>query len=92
MSIYKTFDVVIVPFPFVYLAKSKNRPAVVISSARQYNHILGQTVLAMVTSSLHDPWDLDILIKNIKSCGLQKSSIVRLKLFTLELIRKFQQV
>lgn len=84
MSICKTFDIVVVPFPFVDVIKTKNRPALVISSARHYNHVLGQTVLAMITSSLHDPWDLDIPIKNLKSCGLQKPSIIRLKLFTLD--------
>lgn len=84
MNIYKTFDVVVVPFPFVDSLKSKNRPALVISSEQHFNHSTGHTVLAMITSALHNPWPLDLNISNLKSCGLQKPSIVRLKLFTLD--------
>lgn len=84
MNIYKTFDVVVVPFPFVDSLKSKNRPALVVSSDKHFNHPLSHSVLAMITSAVHNPWHLDIEITNLKSCGLLKPSIIRLKLFTID--------
>jgi mRNA interferase MazF len=90
MNIYKTFDVVVVPFPFVDSLKSKNRPALVISSEKHFNGPTSHTVLAMITSAMHSSWPLDVPIGNVKSCGLEKPSIIRLKLFTLDnrLIKK----
>lgn len=84
INIYKTFDVVVVPFPFVDSFASKNRPALVISSEKHYNIPTGHSILVMITSALHTPWPSDVLITNLKSCGLQKPSAIRLKFFTLD--------
>jgi len=81
---YKTFDIVIVPFPFVDSAKTKNRPAIVISCEKTFNKNSDHTILAMITSSKHSPWPLDVEIKNLNKCGLEKKSIIRLKFFTLD--------
>jgi len=83
-NIYKTFDIVVVPFPFTDNVHAKNRPAVVISSYDYFNNSAEHSILAMITSSHHNPWPLDIPIKNLKSSGLEKTSIIRLKLFTLD--------
>ena len=64
--------------------KTKNRPAVVLSSDRHFNSPAGHTLLAMITSALHSPWPLDFTISNLKSCGLEKASVIRFKLFTID--------
>lgn len=43
------FDVVTVPFPFSDLARSKRRPALVVSS-RAFNRSAGASIFAMITS------------------------------------------
>jgi mRNA interferase MazF len=83
MSIYKTFDVIVVPFPFVESNKTKNRPALVLSSQKHFNQELGSTICAMITST-QNVWPLDVPITNLKSCGLEKESKIRLKVFTLD--------
>lgn len=87
---YKQFDVVVVPFPFTDRNTSKRRPAVVISDAG-FNQSIGQSVLAMITSAKHSSWALDTPITDLDSAGLPSSSIIRMKLFTLDhslIIRK----
>lgn len=83
-NIYKTYDIVVVPFPFTDTIHAKNRPALVISSYDHFNESAEHSILAMITSSHHSPWPLDVSIKNLKSCGLEKASLIRLKLFTLD--------
>ena len=83
-SIYKTFDVVTIPFPFTDQKGVKNRPAIVISSDKTFNNDSGHSIFAMITSARHNLWPLDISIKDSKSCGLEKPSIIRLKLFTMD--------
>jgi len=89
-KIYKTFDIVVVPFPFTDTVQTKNRPAVIISSYKKFNNPTGHTILAMITSAEHNKWPLDTFITNFKTCGLLKPSLIRLKLFTLDnrLIKK----
>jgi mRNA interferase MazF len=81
---YDRFDVVVVPFPFTDSEQTKRRPALVLSSSKYFNNKSHATVLAMITSALHNPRPLDIEIKNLKSAGLPSQSIVRMKLFTLD--------
>lgn len=81
---YDRFDVVVVPFPFTDSGLSKRRPALVLSSSKHFNSKSQAIVLAMITSALHNPWPLDMEIKNLKSAGLPVQSIVRMKLFTLD--------
>jgi len=38
----------------------------------------------MITSAQHTQWPLDVSITDLESCGLQKPSLIRLKLFTLD--------
>jgi len=80
---YKTFDIVVVPFPFVDSAKTKNRPAIVIS-CHKFNNGAAHSILAMITSSQHLTWPNDTNISGLANCGLIKPSVVRLKLFTVD--------
>lgn len=83
-SIYKTFDVVVVPFPFVDTRETKNRPALIISTGKHFNVVSGHTILAMITSAQHTAWKLDSPIKELSNAGLLKPSCIRLKLFSLD--------
>ena len=82
--IYEPFDVVVVPFPFTDFHKTKRRPALVLSQARDFGNIIEHTILAMITSQKNESWPLDVVIKNKESSGLAAPSVVRMKLFTLD--------
>lgn len=84
MMIYKPYDIVIVPFPFMEIAMTKNRPAIVLSHDKTFNKHSGQCILAMITSAKHYEWPYDLHIIELKSCGLSKESMIRFKLFTLD--------
>lgn len=84
LSIYKTFDVVVVPFPFVDQFKSKNRPAIILSSYNYFDRFSGHSIAAMITSSRQTQWPLDIELYDVQRCGLLKPSKIRFKLFTLD--------
>jgi len=71
-----------VPFLFTDTLNSKNRPALVLSS-QSFNHA-GHTILVMITSAYHSSWPFDIKIQDVKGCGLEKASIIRFKLFTID--------
>ena len=82
--IYEPFDIVSVHFPFSDKKQAKKRPALVISSDRFFGPKINHTVLLMITATKNKPWPLDIEIKNLKETGLAKSSIIRMKSFTLD--------
>ena len=84
IMIYNAFDVVRVPFPFTDKQAEKNRPALVLSSDKEFNRSAGHSVMAMITSASHNPWPLDCTIKDLVSAGLPSASIIRFKLFTLD--------
>ena len=84
MTIYKPFDVVVVPFPFTDKASVKRRPALVLSSDKTFNIQAEHSVLAMITSAQNSSWPLDANIEDLAAAGLSASSIVRMKLFTLD--------
>lgn len=84
LQTYKTFDIVTVPFPFVTDARSKIRPALVISSQTFFNNFVDHSILAMITSSEHASWPHDALIHDFKECGLTKPCLIRFKLFTID--------
>ena len=46
---FDRFDVVRVPFPFTDKTASKNRPALVLSSAEAFNTPSGHALMAMIT-------------------------------------------
>ena len=84
MVIYKTFDVVVVPFPFTDQDTEKKRPALVLSDSEAFNDHTENCVLAMITSAKNPDWPLDAPIGSLKKAGLPAPSKVRMKLFTLD--------
>ncbi len=84
MAHFKQFDVIVVPFPYLDSAKSKKRPAVVLSSSDAFDVKIGHSVCAMITSTKNQSWPLDVEIRDLKSCGLPAPSVVRMKLFTID--------
>lgn len=89
-NIYKTFDIVVVPFPFVDGPGQKMRPAIILSSKENFNDLSEHLILGMITSSFSTRWPLDIEIADLESAGLEKRCLIRFKLFTIDiqLIRK----
>jgi mRNA interferase MazF len=81
-AICEQWDVVVVPFPFTDRPQAKRRPALVLS--RRTFNLDGHTILAMITSSAHEPWPGDAPITHLDAAGPQTSCMVRLKLFTLD--------
>lgn len=76
------WEVVIVPFPFSNQPGTKRRPALVLSESR-FNR-QGHVVLAMITTTGHQPWPGDVTVGDLKAAGLTAPCLVRLKLFTLD--------
>ena len=81
---FDAFDVVVVPFPITDRSTTRRRPALVLSHARVFNNLVGQSVLAMITSARNSDWPLDAAIEDLDSAGLPAASVVRMKLFTLD--------
>lgn len=81
---YDTYDIVVVPFPFTDTSEVKKRPAIVLSSAPEFNNHARACVLAMITTATHAPWPCDVEILDLDSAGLPTKSIIRMKLFTLD--------
>ena len=81
---YKAYDVVKVPFPFTDSIRRKRRPALVLSSFSKFNHKIGHSVMAMITSAKNTPWPLDTKISNLAEAGLPAESVIRMKFFTLD--------
>ncbi len=75
--------VVIVPFPFTDRDSSKRRPALVCSSD-SFNRQTRHVVLAMITTATHSAWSGNAPIKDLVAAGLPAASVVRWKLFTLD--------
>jgi mRNA interferase MazF len=78
------YDVAVVPFPFTDRAATKRRPVVALSSDHDFGGIIGQTVFAMITQAARSEWPFDHIIDDFHSAGLTKTSVVRMKLFTLD--------
>ncbi|MEM9136370.1 MAG: type II toxin-antitoxin system PemK/MazF family toxin [Cyanobacteria bacterium P01_F01_bin.42] len=83
MVTYKSFEVVVVPFPFTDQATSKRRPALVLSSAN-FNDSSRHGVMAMITTASRSMWPLDVIIRDMQDAGLTHPSLIRMKLFTLD--------
>ena len=83
ITIYKPFSIVIVPFPFADIVKSKKRPALVVSTEK-FQQENAHISLFMITSAKHSQWFGDYLIQNLKQAGLPIESYVRQKLFTVD--------
>lgn len=82
---FERFAVVRVPFPFTDRHATKNRPALVLSTAADFNTSAGHAVMAMITADANAPWPLDCPIADLAAAGLPAPSKVRFKLFTLDL-------
>ena len=82
-TIYKPFSIVTVPFPFADIAKSKTRPAVVLSTEK-FQQENAHITLLMITSAKHSQWFGDHFIQELKQAGLPIESYVRQKLFTVD--------
>ncbi len=80
--IYKKWDIILVPFPFTNLTKSKKRPALIVSPNR-YNK--GEDiVIAFITSKLDVAKKLgDYKILQWKEAELPLPSMVRMKFATI---------
>jgi len=77
-----SWDVVVVPFPFIEKGATKRRPALVVSK-RTFNKA-GHSVLAMITTKAHPKWPGDTELSEYAEAGLHMRCIVRLKIFTLD--------
>jgi mRNA-degrading endonuclease toxin of MazEF toxin-antitoxin module len=83
MTICEAGEIAIVPFPFTDMAVAKPRPALVLS-AHGSNEASGNTIFAMITTAARSRWPQDVLLADAAACGLNVTSIVRVKLFTLD--------
>ena len=84
MSYYRSWDIVVVPFPFTDQTTTKVRPAVVVSSdtLRQRN---GKYMVAMITSASNAAQYGDVFISHLNTAGLPAPSVVRVsKLAVIE--------
>jgi mRNA interferase MazF len=81
---FEQYSVLLLPFPFTDATATKRRPAVVLSSAKNFNDITGHSLMAMITASENTPWALDTQIKDLSMAGLNIPSVIRLKLFTFD--------
>jgi mRNA interferase MazF len=76
MSYYRSWDIVVVPFPFTDQKTNKVRPAVIVSSdtLRERN---GKYVVAMITYASNAAQYGDVSISELKTAGLPIASVVR---------------
>jgi mRNA interferase MazF len=90
MTAYSFGDVILVPFPFTDQSQSKQRPAVVVSSAH-YNTERPDLVLMAVTSQVRSPPAFgEVGLRDWQAAGLLKRSVIKSVLATLDqrLVRK----
>ncbi len=96
LETYKQYDVIIVPFTYTdNIEKSKRRPAVIISENKRFNLETGKLVCAMITTGKSLKWSYDIEINDLKTAGLKKPCVIRMKLFTIDkriVIEKIGQI
>lgn len=83
MTTYERGDVVLVPFPFSDLSRTKRRPALVISSDA-YNRVSNDIVIAQITSNVNaPPLPGDHRVHSWAKAGLLAPSLVRSRLTTV---------
>jgi mRNA interferase MazF len=80
---YARWDVLVAPFPFTDLDRSKRRPVLVLSSA-SFNQDHRHVVAAMITTAAGGEWTTDHRILDLAPTGLSHASVVRWKLVTLD--------
>lgn len=83
-SSYQFGDVVLVPFPFTDQSTTKQRPAVVVSSAR-YQAERPDLILMAITGQLREnPAVGELIVRGWQAAGLLKPSVIKPILTTLE--------
>jgi mRNA interferase MazF len=80
---YDRWDVLVAPFPFTDITRSKRRPVLVLSSA-EFNRRHRHVIAAMITTGAGSHWPSDHHISDLPSTGLSHPSLVRWKLVTLD--------
>ena len=81
MTIFKSFDVVSVPFPYVERPISKRRPCLVVGEPEGS----GLVWVVMITSVKNAGWTGDVEILGLGEAGLTTPSIIRTaKIATVE--------
>ncbi len=83
VSDYQRWDVLVAPFPFTDIDKSKRRPVLVLSSA-EFNQDHRHVIAAMITTGAGSQWPTDHKIIDLAPTGLSHPSVVRWKLVTLD--------
>lgn len=83
METYKPFSIVVVPFPFTDISRTKKRPALVLSS-EHFQKVHQHVTLLMITSAKHSTWESDYCIKQLEMTKLPAASIIRQKIFTID--------
>lgn len=81
--LFKKYDVVVVPFPFIDSDLSKQRPALVLSS-EEFNQETKMVTCIMITSSTLEDWTSDVEILNYQKAGLKKKCKARFKVFSIQ--------
>lgn len=79
---FERWDVVTALFPFTDSENKKPRPVLVLSHGdfnRLHNHVVG----CMITTGARSHWPTDHRIADLEATGLEHSSVVRWKVFTL---------
>ena len=82
--IFDAWDVVVARFPFSDVTAAKVRPALVLSSPG-FSDDSAHVILAMITTAKSSTWPSDVTITDLGLAGLASPSIVRMKIFTLDL-------
>jgi len=87
---YEFGDIVLVPFPFTDQSTTKQRPAVIISSAA-YQRERADLIILAVTSQVRSGNTVgEVQVKDWKQAGLLKASVMKPVIATIErrLVRK----
>jgi len=84
MTAYSYGDVVLVPFPFTDLSRSKQRPAVVVSSPAFHRDHANVIVMAVTSHSRPAPVAGEAAISEWRKAGLLLPSLLKPVVATLE--------
>ena len=90
MTAYNFGDVILVPFPFTDQRQAKQRPAVIVSSAR-YNTERPDLILMAITSQVRSPATFgEVIVQHWQAAKLLKPSAIKPIITTLDkrLVRK----
>ena len=88
---YEQCSVVVTPFPFTDKNATKKRPALIISEP-DYQQKTGHATMLMITSAKHKRWHGDVEIKDLLAAGLPVPSVIRQKIFTIDLRLIIRQI